>query len=44
MYYFQATYLSKKLYAKTYEEIESDPGKLSVIKKLVFESDQIWKF
>ncbi|MBV9673325.1 MAG: hypothetical protein JO076_10950, partial [Verrucomicrobia bacterium] len=44
MYYFQANYLSKKLYGKTYEEVEKDDSKLKVIQKLIFNSDQIWKF
>jgi hypothetical protein len=43
MYYFQATYLSKKLYNQTFEEARKDNAKLDVIQQLL-ESDQIWKF
>jgi len=43
MFYFQATYLSKKLYNQTFEEAQKDNAKLDVILKLL-KSDQIWKF
>jgi hypothetical protein len=44
MYYFQASYLSKKLYGKSYEDVVNEEPKLEVIQKLLVNSDQIWKF
>ena len=43
MFYFQATYLSKKLYGQKYEDVQTDSAKNDVIDKLP-SSDQIWKF
>jgi Family of unknown function (DUF5636) len=44
MFYFQATYLSKKLYQQTYEDVAKVSEKKSVIEHLIYKSDQIWKF
>ena len=44
MFYFQATYLSRKFYGLTYEDVKKDRARNDVIEKLIYNSDQIWKF
>jgi len=44
MSYFQATYLSRIFYGLTYEDVKKDRARNELIEKLIYSSDQIWKF